>query len=74
VAEGEANATEYDLDALFRCSSGEVFRVALKVTQGSGFGVGMVQGGDEATGAAAAAPAAVPAVEAAAQSVDDVLF
>ena len=74
VAQGEASSTEYDLDALFRCSSGEVFRVALKVTQGSGFGVGMVQGGEDEAGAAAPAPAPAPAVEAAAQSVDDVLF
>lgn len=59
----------FDLEATFRCASGELFRVALQVKP-SGSGLGIL-GGSEA-----AAPATVPAVgEAGTQDpVDDVLF
>lgn len=82
LAEGEAAETGFDIEALFRCTSGEVFLVALHVKQIS-LGLGMVSSGleprveGEAAPAAAAAPApaaAVPAEAQAAQSVDDVLF
>jgi CheY-like chemotaxis protein len=62
-----AAGTEYDLEATFRCSGGELFRVALQVKPpGAGFGV---VGGNES------APAAAEAAAAGSQeSVDDVLF
>ncbi len=82
LAEGESAETGFDLAASFRCSSGELFQVALHVKQTS-LGLGMVGGGmeprpegetpaAEAPAAAAAAPAAAEAQ--AQQSVDDVLF
>lgn len=71
LGESESSTSEYDLDSLFRCSSGEVFRVALRVEQGEGLGAGMTSGGDAAS---AEAPPADTAEAAAANSVDDVLF
>lgn len=60
---------EYDLEALFRCSGGELFRVALQVRpSGTGFGV---VGGSDGPARASAPEAAETAAQGA---VDDVLF
>lgn len=65
----------FDLEARFRCSSGEVFLVALRVEQGSG-GLGVMSGAgsasDAAPGETVGVAADAPSAEA--QSVDDVLF
>ncbi|MBI5170876.1 MAG: response regulator [Candidatus Eisenbacteria bacterium] len=89
-AEGEPVETGFDLTAGFRCSSGELFQVALHVKQVSP-GLGMLGGATEtrvdadvpvdsapaapaAPAAPTAAPVAGPAEAQAQQSVDDVLF
>jgi DNA-binding response OmpR family regulator len=87
LGEGERDATEFDLVALFRCSGGEVFRVGLRVQQsGPPLGAGG-RGADQPGATAKPAPAeatdaAVPVASATAageaapaqKSVDDVLF
>lgn len=83
----DAAPVENDLESMFRCTSGEVFKVALRVKQG-GLGLGVVNRPVNAEPAAApvesaaAAASAEPVAAAAAaggeakaqQSVDDVLF
>lgn len=81
LAEGEAAETGFDIEATFRCTSGEVFLVALHVNQGS-HGLGIVSGRLEPRAAADSGAEAIPASSVrfrpaevqAAQSVDDVLF
>ena len=88
--EGESQPDDFDLVSLFRCSSGEVFRVGMRVNQlGLGLSVGSrpdagrpaaadapAEAGAVPAGVAAEADAAAPAAAAAQvqQSVDDVLF
>jgi CheY-like chemotaxis protein len=86
--DGSPAPSEFDLETLFRTTSGEVVRVALKVKPG---GLGLTMGGGAGGGPAAAAPpapegepaemavaagapAAPAAPDAGQQSVDDVLF
>lgn len=89
MEDGGEGAVEFDLQSLFRCASGEVFRVGLRVKQG---GLGLSMGGKSAApegaeSASGAEPAFAPAAEVhaepvaatggeaqAQQSVDDVLF
>ncbi|MFN8588877.1 MAG: response regulator [Burkholderiaceae bacterium] len=83
LAEGEVPESGFDLVAGFRCTSGEVFQVALHVKQTS-LGLGVVGGGEAraeasaveagAAAPAAPAPAASPSEAQTQQSVDDVLF
>jgi DNA-binding response OmpR family regulator len=69
VADGADSESGFDLDARFRCASGEVFRVALQVEQGA------VASSLSLGGEAAAAPTGPESGgEAATASVDDVLF
>jgi DNA-binding response OmpR family regulator len=83
VGADEKDTTENDLESLFQCSGGEVFRVVLRVKQG-GLGLGIATKSSElpaagpatveaapAEAVAAGAPAASAATQ---QSVDDVLF
>jgi CheY-like chemotaxis protein len=82
LAPGDVAPSEFDLEALFRCSTGEVFRVALQV-KGSGSSLSMGNRSDEGGAAAAesgeplavaASSAAAPAEASSTPSVDDVLF
>jgi hypothetical protein len=59
LAAGEQDTTEFDLEALFRCHSGEMFRVGLRVQQ-NGHSLGVVGRSPDAA-AVAAEPAAGPA-------------
>lgn len=75
VEEGEASeAAPFDMEARFRCSGGEVFRVALQVAYPAGEGPVAAKPSPGAAAPASAAQGAPAEAAAAGQSADDVLF